>query len=164
MRIVSLLPSATEIVCALGLGEAIVTSAMPSAAIDARIREQLHRGMSVYHLDEAALSALAPDLILTQELCEVCAPSFTEVRQAARVLEGRTRRVSLEPHGLDDILETILEVGRQTATRTVAEALVGQLRARIDSAGRDGTTSPRFGSAVSPLDVEGAERLEAAAR
>jgi iron complex transport system substrate-binding protein len=166
MRIVSLLPSATEIVCALGLGhslvgvshdcdyppevrgkptlsEAIVTAAMPSAEIDSRIRAQLHRGTSVYHLDATALSALAPDLILTQELCEVCAPSFSEVRRAARVLEGRARLVSLEPHGLEDILATILEVGRQTETSAAAEALVSQLRARIEQVRRRPLTGPR---------------------
>ncbi len=153
-RIVSLLPSATEIVCALGLGEhlvgishdcdyppeilgrrvlsdAIVTGQEPSGRIDARIREQVHRGKSVYHLDAAALAALQPDLILTQELCEVCAPSFNDVREAARVLQGHTRLVSLEPHGLDDILSTILEVGTQTGTASTATELVGRLRDRI---------------------------------
>ena len=155
MNIVSLLPSATEIVCALGLGrhlvgishdcdyppevldrrvlsDAIVTTAMPSPQIDAVIREQVHQGKSVYHLDGEQLAALRPDLILTQELCQVCAPSFTEVRRAARVLEGWTKIVSLEPHGLDDILESILEVGRVTGVEPAAQDLVARLRARID--------------------------------
>ena len=155
MNIVSLLPSATEIVCALGLSErlvgvshdcdypveildrrvlsdAIVTSTMPSAQIDAAIRRQVHTGKSVYHLDGALLESLAPDLILTQELCQVCAPSFNEVRRAARLLEGRTRIVSLEPHTLDDILENIVEVGRLTGTDAGARALVTALRERIE--------------------------------
>lgn len=155
MNIVSLLPSATEIVCALGLGgslvgvshdcdyppevlshrvlsDATVTSAMPSAHIDTAIRERVHTGKSVYHLDAASLSALKPDLILTQELCRVCAPSFSDVRQAARILEGRTRIVSLEPHGLDDILETILEVGHLAGVERAAEALAAELRGRIE--------------------------------
>jgi len=159
MRIVTLLPSATEIVCALGLADrlvgishdcdyppeigdrrvlsdAIVGPAMPSGEIDAAIRTHVHTGKSVYHLDSALLTALAPDLILTQELCHVCAPSFTEVRRAARILEGRTQIVSLEPHGLDDILETIREVGRLTGSGASAEALVGSLRERIDGVGR----------------------------
>ncbi len=154
MRIVSLLPSATEIVCALGLGDrlvgvshdcdwppdvrtlpalsqAVVTADRPSAEIDATIRRAVHTGTSVYHLDAAQLAALAPDLILTQELCRVCAPSFTEVRRAARVLAGTPSVVSLEPRGLDDILETILDVGRHTGAHTAAAALVGALRARI---------------------------------
>lgn len=156
MNIVSLLPSTTEIVCALGLGDrlvgvshdcdyppeildrrvlsdAIVTSAMPSAEIDAAIRRQVHTGKSVYHLDGAQLAALAPDLILTQELCQVCAPSFDEVRRAARVLEGRTKIVSLEPHSLDDILDTIEEVGGLTGAAQAANELVRRLRARIDA-------------------------------
>lgn len=155
MNIVSLLPSATEIVCALGLSDrlvgvshdcdypaeildrqvlsdAIVTSTMPSAQIDAAVRRQVHTGKSVYHLDSALLESLAPDLILTQELCQVCAPSFNEVRRAARLLEGRTRIVSLEPHTLEDILENIVEVGRLTGTDTGARALVAALRERVE--------------------------------
>ena len=155
MRIVSLLPSATEIVCALGLtddlvgvshdcdyppaiagkrvlSDALVSAAMPSPQIDAAIRGHIHTGKSVYHLDGAHLAALRPDLILTQELCQVCAPSFTDVRRAARVLEGRTRIVSLEPHGVDDILDTILEVGRLTDLDAVAGDVVARLRVRID--------------------------------
>lgn len=155
MRIVSLLPSATEIVCALGLADylvgvshdcdyppaiagkqvlsdALVSPALSSPQIDAAIRGYVHSGKSVYHLDGEHLAALQPDLILTQELCRVCAPSFTEVRRAARVLEGRTRLVSLEPRGIDDILQTILDVGRLTGKDAAAGDLVARLRARID--------------------------------
>jgi len=155
MRIVSLLPSATEIVCALGLADhlvgvshdcdypaaleekrvlsdALVSPAMPSPQIDAAIRGHVHSGKSVYHLDGDLLAALRPDLILTQELCRVCAPSFTDVRTAARVLEGRTRIVSLEPHGVEDVLETILEVGRLTGADAAAGDVVAGFRARID--------------------------------
>jgi iron complex transport system substrate-binding protein len=155
MKIVTLLPSATEIVCALGLADhlvgvshdcdyppeilnrrvlsdAIVTAEMPSGQIDTTIRTQVHTGKSVYHLDSALLAQLQPDLILTQELCQVCAPSFTEVRRAARVLEGRTQIVSLEPHSMDDILETVREVGRLTGTGAVADALVLRVNERIE--------------------------------
>lgn len=156
VRIVSLLPSATEIVCALGLesslvgishdcdyppqvrlrsvlSDAIVTTDLPSGRIEARIRGQVHRGKSVYHLDAEQLAALRPDLIFTQELCAVCAPSYTLVAQAARLLDGRTRLVSLEPHGLDDILDTILLVGRLSGVEAQARALAGDLRMRIES-------------------------------
>lgn len=155
MRIASLLPSATEIVCALGLtdnlvgishdcdfppairskpvlSEAIVTTALPSGVIDARIRAQIHKGKSVYHLDETQLADLRPELILTQELCEVCAPSYTLVKQAAKMLEGHTKLVSLEPLGFADILENILLVGELTGTQARAQALVGALQVRID--------------------------------
>jgi iron complex transport system substrate-binding protein len=155
MRIVSLLPSATEIACALGLtdslvgishdcdfppeisgkavlSEAIVTTDLPSGVIDATIRSHLHKGKSVYHLDERQLTSLQPDLILTQELCAVCAPSYTLVKQAARLLEAQTRLVSLEPESLAGILDNILLVGDLTGRAAEATALVDQLRARIE--------------------------------
>lgn len=155
MRIASLLPSATEMVCALGLtdelvgvshdcdyppeirgkpvlSEAIVTSDLPSGLIDARIRDHIHKGKSVYHLDEQQLALLRPDLILTQELCTVCAPSYTLVKQAAKVLKAETKIVSLEPRGLLDILDNILLVGELTSTQRHAKALVDGLRARIE--------------------------------
>ncbi|MGH2361441.1 MAG: cobalamin-binding protein [bacterium] len=155
MRIASLLPSATEMVCALGLAEdlvgishdcdyppqiartpvlsqAIVTSTLPSGEIEARIRHAVHRGNSVYHLDAEQLAELRPELILTQELCSVCAPSYTLVKQAAKVLDAETKIVSLEPLGLLDILENLLLVGELTGHGARADAIVGDLRDRID--------------------------------
>src|SRR3989475_7933292 len=155
MRIVSLLPSATEMVAALGLtdqlvgishdcdypsairarpvlSEAIVTTDLPSGLIETRIRGQVHKGKSVYHLDGRQLAHLRPDLILTQELCSVCAPSYTLVQQAAKLLDAETKIVSLEPQGLPDILDNLLLVGTLTGRTVQAEALVGSLRARIE--------------------------------
>lgn len=155
MRIASLLPSATEMVCALGLtdalvgishdcdyppeirgrpvlSEAIVTSDLPSGLTDTRIRDHVHKGKSVYHLDERQLVQLQPELILTQELCTVCAPSYTLVKQAAKVLEAEAKIVSLEPRGVLDILDNILLVGELTERRRQAEVLVDQLRGRIE--------------------------------
>lgn len=155
MRIASLLPSATEMVCALGLtdelvgishdcdyppeirgrpvlSEAIVTSDLPSGLTDTRIRDHVHKGKSVYHLDERQLVQLQPELILTQELCTVCAPSYTLVKQAAKVLEAEAKIVSLEPRGVLDILDNILLVGELTERRRQAEVLVDQLRERIE--------------------------------
>lgn len=155
MRIATLLPSATEIVCALGLSEslvgishdcdyppeirsrpvlseAIAGTDLPSRTIDDRIRSQVHKGKSVYHLDEIQLAELRPNLILTQELCEVCAPSYNLVMQAAKVLEADTKIVSLEPLGLMDVLDNILLVGELTGASSRAAHLVDLLRARID--------------------------------
>ena len=166
MRIVSLLPSATEIVCALGLtdslvgishdcdypreisgkavlSEAIVTTDLPSGVIDATIRGQIHKGKSVYHLDDRQLTSLQPDLILTQELCAVCAPSYTLVKQAARLLEAQTQLVSLEPESLAGILDNILLVGDLTGRSAEAAALVNQLRARIERVREAVTGRPR---------------------
>lgn len=168
MHIASLLPSATEIVCVLGLtdslvavshdcdyppeirgkpvlSEAIVTPDLPSREINARIRGQIHRGKSVYHLDEMQLRRLQPDLILTQELCEVCAPSYNLVRQAAKVLDAPTKIASLEPRGLGDILDNILLVGSLTGTGARAETVVTDLRRRIERVRdrADGLAGPR---------------------
>src|SRR5262245_13341541 len=135
LRIVSLLPSATEIVCALGLedalfgithecdyppsvaGKARLTSSrishetMTSAEIDHAVRSQLDGHGSIYRLDEARLRELKPDLILTQELCEVCAVSYKTVKRAARMLEAEAKVISLEPNTIADIFDNIRTVG-----------------------------------------------------
>ena len=121
MRICSLLPSATEIVFALGLGDQLVTvthecdypleasgipviteslidhSGSSSGEIHDHISRSVHSGSGIYRIDDALLKELDPDLILTQELCEVCAVSYDDVREAARVLDGDRKIVSLEP-------------------------------------------------------------------
>jgi iron complex transport system substrate-binding protein len=154
MRIVSLLPSATEIVCALGLSDALVGvthecdhppevagkpvltasrihgRGLGSAEIDHAVSTRLGGHVSLYALDEERLRSLAPDLVLTQELCDVCAVSYAEVRQAARLLEGRTRVVSLEPATIEGIFDTVELVGALTDRVAEATALVASLRAR----------------------------------
>ncbi|HEX8708141.1 MAG TPA: cobalamin-binding protein [Pyrinomonadaceae bacterium] len=153
-RIVSLLPSATEIVCALGLEDALVgithecdyppsiTSkprltasrishqTMTSAEIDHAVRSQLDGHGSIYDLDEERLRALDPELILTQELCDVCAVSYKTVERAARMFEADVRVVSLEPNTIADIFANILTVGQLAGREAEAERLVGQLGAR----------------------------------
>ena len=154
MRIASLLPSATEIVCALGLedslvavthecdypesvrGKPVVTrSVLPgngaSADIDRHIRELVHQGSGIYRLDADRLAALQPDLILTQELCEVCAVSYAVVERAARRNPEATQLVSLEPESLVDVLEHVRMVGRLTARDARAEEVVAALEHRL---------------------------------
>jgi hypothetical protein len=139
LRIVSLLPSATDIVGSLGLAETSLvgrthecdwppgieevpvmtrdlldTSAMSSREIHEAVGTAVHSGSSIYALDRAALSAARPDLILTQELCEVCAVSYRDVAVAARAIDGYPRVVSLEPHEIEDILTHVELVGRLT--------------------------------------------------
>jgi iron complex transport system substrate-binding protein len=154
VRICSLLPSSTEIVFALGLGDSLVgvthecdyppearsvrkitRSCIPAAAssseIDRLVSTALSSAGSLYELDVAALEELAPDLILTQRLCDVCAVPYDRVQEAVTELPSRPRVVNLEPHGLADILENIRLVGRVTNRERVAEDVVGALERRI---------------------------------
>ncbi|MBC5798590.1 MAG: cobalamin-binding protein [Candidatus Eremiobacteraeota bacterium] len=155
-RIVSLLPSATEILFALGLGERIVgvthecdfppqartkpqltASSLPAAAssaeIDRHVRASVHAGSSLYALDAALLEHLAPDLIVTQELCAVCAVSYEIVARAAKRLHGDPRIISLEPSSLEDVFANIRALGELTGTEREALALVAALQSRLDA-------------------------------
>ena len=156
MRIVSLLPSTTEIVCALGLDAELVGithecdyppsavdkprltasrishETMTSKEIDHAVRSQLDGHGSIYDLDEAKLRQLNPDLILTQELCEVCAVSYKTVERAARMFAADVKVVSLEPKTIEDIFENIRTVGELTGQATEAGQLIGSLNARLD--------------------------------
>ncbi len=144
MRIASLLPSATEIAFALGLGDQVVAVSHecdypPEAAkrpvlTKSTIHGKIHashdvdeevakRGGDIYEIDEKLLESLKPDLILTQELCAVCAVSYTKVKEAARVLDADTRIVSLEPSSLEDIVHNIRLVGKIAGRTAQAEKL-----------------------------------------
>lgn len=155
MKIVSLLPSATEIVYALGLGEEllavthecdypsgasekpVITSSIlehsesSSLQIHKGITGLIHEGKSIYHLNEKLLAEIKPDLILTQELCDVCAVSYNIVLEAAKILEGDQEIISLEPHFFRDVLSNILLVGEKTDKSSEAKRLVDSLEKRI---------------------------------
>ena len=154
MRIASLLPSATEIVCSLGIEDELVAvthecdypesvRAKPvltrsvlselnsGIEVDRHIRELVHQGSSIYALDAELLEALHPDLILTQELCEVCAVSYPIVERAARRLGSSPQLVSLEPESLEDVFQNILFVGRLVGRQDAAVHLCDSLRRRV---------------------------------
>lgn len=157
MRIVSLLPAGTEIAGALGLGgdlvgvtfecdeppgvrdrvPVVVDTALPPSAdpadIDAVVRERAAAGLPMYTLDRDALAAADPELILTQDLCAVCALPGSTVAQAQAELGTRARVLSLDPHRLTDVLDTITAVGAAAGADAAASALVGRLRARLDA-------------------------------
>ncbi len=159
MRIVSLLPSATDTVCALGLREELVgrthecdwppgikevpavtrdvldTASLSEREIEVAVGRSVHSGSSIYALDHEALAAAKPDLIITQELCEVCAVSYTEVMRSARMMDLGQRVVSLEPHTIGEILENIEFVGALTETEDAARAVVADARERIAALG-----------------------------
>ncbi|MEU2078484.1 ABC transporter substrate-binding protein [Streptomyces sp. NPDC013489] len=156
MRIVSLLPAATDIVAQLGLaadlvgrthecdwpqrdvaGVPVVTSAafssdaLSSREISAAVGGAAHGGSSLYSLDTEALAALAPDVVLTQDLCDVCAVSYQAVSRAVRVLDGGPRVLSLEPRTLDDVLDCLVTVGELLGVRERAERRREELRDRL---------------------------------
>lgn len=156
MRIASLLPSSTEIVCALGLEENLVGithecdfppqirnlphltasrishETMTSAEIDHAVRSQLDGHGSIYDLDTERLAELKPDLILTQELCEVCAVSYEFVKQAAKMYVADAKVVSLEPNTIADIFENIKTIGELCGASEKAAEVVGNLQNRLD--------------------------------
>jgi iron complex transport system substrate-binding protein len=156
MKIVSLLPSATEIVCALGLEENLVGithecdfpasvagkphltasrishETMTSREIDHAVRSQLDGHGSIYDLNERLLRELNPDLIITQELCDVCAVSYKTVEKAARIFAADAQVVSLEPNTIADIFDNIKLVGELTNRTEKAEEVVKNLQNRLD--------------------------------
>ena len=182
MRICSLLPGATEIAYLLGLGDQIVgvthecdypheakqkpvvvrsvidSSQLSCPEIDRRVGELLQAGRGLYSIDEAAFLASGPDVILTQGLCDVCALNYDDVVKAAQRLPRMPAILSLNPHSLSDVLEDISRVGAATGRETAAEALVQDLRRRIDEVGiREPEYRPRVGCLewFEPLYVAG---------
>jgi iron complex transport system substrate-binding protein len=155
-RIVSLLPSATEIVCALGLDDQLVgvthecdyppsvlglpkvtKTLIPidasSSEIDALVRDRLGAQSALYSLDMGMLERLQPDLIVTQSLCDVCAVAEEEVRNAACLLPSGPRVVNLEPETLGEVLACIRDVAIAVGDAHRADAVIDRLQARIDA-------------------------------
>jgi len=152
MRIISLLPSATESLCLIGAGAEIVgrshecdhpeaitdrpvltqasTSFTDSAEVDRVVSEALARGDSLYRLDEARVQELAPDLIVTQDLCDVCSIDLETVRSLTARMDPSPRVVSLNPESFEGVFDDILTLGRETDHEQEAEAALFALRDR----------------------------------
>jgi len=156
MRIASLVPSATEALFALGLGDQVVAvthecdypeaatllprltssvigEGLEPAEIDARVREVTRRGESLYGLDEARLAELEPDLIVTQAVCAVCAVSYDDVRAVAARIPSRPRVISLDPETLDDVLADLVVLAEACGARSAGDALLARLGRRLDA-------------------------------
>jgi len=155
MRIVSLLPAATEILAGLGAIDDLVgishecayppevtakpavmrrvldVDVMSQAEIDAEVTRRLHAGEPIYELDIPHLQALAPDLMITQDLCEVCAASPKDLAAALSVLQPEPRVLQLTPRSLADVLENVTEVGEATGRAPQAAALVAAMKQRM---------------------------------
>jgi iron complex transport system substrate-binding protein len=155
MRIVSLLPSTTEILFDIGAGEDVVgvtfecdhpteartrtivsTSAIPEglrpAEIDAFVAAAMRNGEDLYHLDAGALSGLDADLVVTQDLCAVCAVDVSVVDEALDHLGCTAEVLTIDPHTFDDVLASVEILGKATGREARAEALVSTLRTRLE--------------------------------
>lgn len=167
MRIISLLPSATEIVYALGLDDQLVgvtfecdeppaarnehvvvvggrdTSGMTPGEIDAYVRAQAAVGADLYHLHEDALAGLDPDLVLTQDLCWVCALPSGQVSAALDFLGCSAEVLALDPYSLDDVLGTISAVAVAAGVAARGKEVVVGLRARLDEVAAHVAGRPR---------------------
>ena len=156
MRIVSFLPSATEIACALGLEDSVVgithecdypnsvcskpivvrnvlpIERMSQDEIDQAVADRMRDGLSLYQIDEQLLHKLAPDLILTQNLCQVCAPSGNEVSHVLKNLPRTPEVLWLTPQSLDQIFDNIRELGAATGKTDEATLLINQCRSRLE--------------------------------
>jgi iron complex transport system substrate-binding protein len=171
MRIVSLVPHATELLFALGLGDDVVgvthecdfpeaarslphitrdrlPANLTTAEIDAAVREYTERGEAIYELDADLLHDLEPDLIVTQELCPVCAVSYDDVREVASTIATQPRVVALDPHTLGESFGDVRTIAQLTDTRDAALELISRQRARVDAV---------------RVAVRGAERIPVAA-
>ena len=155
-RIVSFLPSATEILYQLGAGDQLVgvthecdfpeeakskprvirssfdPTKMNSNEIDRQVVELMHSGGDIYLVDEQILKEANPDLIVAQGICDVCSPTTKEISKAVSILNNKPEVVILDPHNLDDILAGILEIAKKIGKIDEAHTLIGSLRKRIE--------------------------------
>jgi iron complex transport system substrate-binding protein len=166
MRIVSLIPSATEILFAVGAGEDVVgvtfecdhppaarerrvvsTSAMPEGLtpkeIDDFVGAAVTAGEDLYHLDSGALAELEADLVVTQDLCAVCAVDVGTVDDALAFLGCRADVATVDPHTLDDVMASIVSIGELTGRQSGAAGLVASLESRLAAVGERLTGRPR---------------------
>jgi iron complex transport system substrate-binding protein len=182
VRIASLVPSATELLFALGLGDrvaavthecdyppgaeqlphltrSVIPEGLEAAEIDAAVRERTSRGEALYELDEATLEELDVDLIITQAVCEVCAVSFDDVRAVAGRLPTQPKVISLDPSTLGEVLADVPRLAAEAGADDAGEQLAGEAAQRIEAVARavEGAPRPRVAALewLDPLYVGG---------
>lgn len=166
MKVVSLLPAATEIVCALGLRDQLVArshecdfpagveelpaltrarvdSSLASAAIDEQVRKVVASRLPIYTLDEVTLAALRPDVVVTQEACEVCAISYDQVVAAVRRASADAQVIALTPTRLDHVIDDVRRVAAACGVAARGEAMAADLRRRLAHVSARGGGKPR---------------------
>jgi iron complex transport system substrate-binding protein len=167
MRICSFLPSGTEIVCALGLDDSLRavshecdypahvrskpkivrsrfdSATLTSAEIDRTVADLMAKGERIYEVDDTVLRDARPDLVITQQLCEVCAVSFKDVQTATLQLQTPPRIISLDPSSIGDVMTDIETIGEATETTAKAGELTRDLRGRIEAVAATDTTGGR---------------------
>lgn len=168
MRIASLVPSATEMLFALGLGDSVVAvthecdfpaqaRALPpltrtvlgegltAREIDTAVKTTVGEGRALYELDEERLAELAPDLIVTQAICDVCAVSYEDVLEVAARLPSRPRVLQQDPSTLAEMLEDVIRLGEATGLESEAHVMRSELEGRLASvrAAVSGARAPR---------------------
>src|SRR3954453_15891919 len=168
MRIASLVPSATEMLYALGLGDSVVgvthecdypasaagnphltrsviPEGLPAAEIDREVRERTERGAAIYELDAETLRELEPDLIVTQQVCEVCAVSFDDVRKVAQTIPSEPQVLSLDPSTIGEVLADVRTLAMAAEAPEAGERLRADAADRLDRVAQavEGAERPR---------------------
>lgn len=156
LRILSLLPASTEMICLLGLENNLVgishncdwpfsirhlprvtstsiNNSMSSTEINKKVMQSKHKGLSIFHIDEKLLDTLHPSLIITQELCPVCATSLRQVKSLECFVHDDSTVISLEPDSITGIFDNILTIGKYTDKKSIATEKVGQLKDRLEA-------------------------------
>jgi len=168
MRIASLVPSATEMLFALGLGDSVVAvthecdhpaaarslpqltrtilpEGLDASQIDTAVKTTVSEGRALYELDEELLAEVAPDLIVTQAVCDVCAVSYEDVLEVAARLPSEPRVLQQDPSTLGEMLEDVIRLGEATGIASEAHLVRGELEGRLASVrgAVSGATQPR---------------------
>ena len=127
------------------LTRSVIAAGLPAAEIDREVRERTERGAAIYELDAEALRELGPDLIVTQQVCEVCAVSYEDVRSVAATIPSSPRVLSLDPSTLDEVLADVRTLAEAAGAVEAGEALLVDAQERLDGvrAAVEGTARPR---------------------